>query len=183
MSRSAHEEKQIALARSSAKLQVRDNRISALQEYRDKYRQMMNESPIPQRPSEPVIPPVAQNLEIPPVGLHPAGTNRFKRPPNSNDPDPPASDSGPPEGRRRWGGPPGGSDPDLKSRQGGCRIEFQTPRNLKLVTLLSPRCHPRQDVTYGDRRLEMQLQPHTNTILMPLTIGSLQWKSQLLRLI
>ena len=68
----------------------------------------------------------------------------------------------------------------LMSRQEGFRIEFQVPRNLKLVTLFSLRCHLRQDFTYGDHRLEMQLQPHTKTILMPLTIGSLQWKSQLL---
>ena len=40
LSRDAHEEKQIAIARLSAKLQVRDNQISALQEYRDKYRQI-----------------------------------------------------------------------------------------------------------------------------------------------
>ena len=75
LSLNAHEEKQIAIARLSAKLQVRDNRISALQEYRDKHHQMLNENPIPQRPSEPVVPPVVQNSEIPPVGLHPACGN------------------------------------------------------------------------------------------------------------
>ena len=65
----------------------------------------------------------------------------------------------------------------LKSRQEGFRIEFQIPRSLKLVTLFSLRCHLRQDFTYGDRRLEMQLQLHTNTILMPLTVGPLQWNA------
>ena len=112
LSRNAHEEKQIAIARLSAKLQVSDNRFSALQEYRDKYRQMMNENSIPRRQSEPVIPPVVQNSGMPRVGAHPAGTNSIKRPTESNDLGPPASDSGPSEGRRRWGGPPGGSDPD-----------------------------------------------------------------------
>ena len=77
--------------------------------YRDKYHQMIND--ILQQPSESAIPPVVPNSQIPPVGLHPAGTNRFKRPPNSIDLGPPASDSGPSEGRR-WRGPPGGSDPD-----------------------------------------------------------------------
>ena len=65
LSRSSHEEKQIAIARLSAKLQVRDHQISALQEYRDKHRQMMREYSILQRPSGPVTPPVVQHTGIP----------------------------------------------------------------------------------------------------------------------
>ena len=71
----------------------------------------------------------------------------------------------------------------LTSRQEELRIEIQILRNLKLITLLSLRCHLRQDFTYGDRRSELQLQLRTNTIQMPLTTGLSQWKSQLLRLI
>ena len=73
--------------------------------------------------------------------------------------------------------------PTLKIHPEELRTETQIPRNPKPVTSLSLPCHLRQDFTYGDRRLEMQLQLHTNTTLMPLTIGSQQWKSQPLHLI
>ena len=59
LSRNAHEEKQIAIARLNAKLHVRHNEISELQGFRDKYHQMMRETPVFQQPSEPVTPPVA----------------------------------------------------------------------------------------------------------------------------
>ena len=95
LSRNAHEEKQIAIARLSAKLYARDNEIFAFQEFRDKYRQMMRESSSHKRTSEPVTPPVLQPMGILPAGVHPAGINRFKEPPNSSDLDSPASDSGP----------------------------------------------------------------------------------------
>ena len=134
----AHEEKQIAIARLNAKLQVRDNQFSALQEYREKYHQMMNENSIPQRPSEPVTPQVVQNSRIPPVGAHPSGTSRFKRPTNSNDPDPPASDSGPSEGRRRWGGPPGGSDPDLHEPPGRAPDRIPDSKKSKASNITLP---------------------------------------------
>ena len=100
---SAHEEKQIAIARLSAKLYARDNGIPALQEFRDKYRHMMRRNPVFKRTSEPVTSPVAQPMGIPPAGAHPAGVNRFKKPPNSSDLDPPASDGGPPEGEKMGG--------------------------------------------------------------------------------
>ena len=62
-----------------------------------------------------MTPPVGRLVGIPPAGKQiPVGINRFKKPPNSSDLDPPTSDSGPSEGRRRWGGPPGGPDPDLQ---------------------------------------------------------------------
>ena len=137
-SRSAHEEMQIAIVRLSAKLQVNDDQISAFQEYRDKYHQMMNENPIPQRPSEPAIPPVVPSSQIPPVGLHLAGTSGSKRPPNSIDPDPPAIDTGPSEGRRRWGGPPGGSDPDPQEPPGRVPDRISDSKKSKASNITRP---------------------------------------------
>ena len=78
---------------------------------------MMRESLVPQS-SEPVTSSVGKPVGPPPTGINPVGINRFKKPPNSSDPDLPASDSGPPEGRRRWGGPPGGPDPDPQDPPG-----------------------------------------------------------------
>ena len=153
LSRNAREEKQIAIARLSAKLQVRDkpnlrtSRISRQVPPDDE------RNPIPQRPPEPMIPPVAQNSEILPVGLHPAGTNKFERPPNPNDPDPLASDGGPLEGRRRWGGPPGGSDPDPQEPPGRVPDRIPDSKKSKASNITLLRCHLRQDFTNGDRRL------------------------------
>ena len=67
----------------------------------------------------PITPPVFQHsFTHTPAEVNPPGVNRFKKPPNSSDLDPPASDSGPSEGRRRWGGPPGGPDPDPQDPPG-----------------------------------------------------------------
>ena len=47
LSRNAQEEKQTAIARTNAKLHLRDNGIFELQEIRDKYGKMMKENPVP----------------------------------------------------------------------------------------------------------------------------------------
>lgn len=98
----------------------------------------MRGSSIPQRPSEPVTLLVVQNTGIPPAGAHPAGMNRSKLPPNSNDPDPPASDSGPSEGRRRWGGPPGGLDPDPHEPPGGAPDNNSDSKKSKASNIILP---------------------------------------------
>ena len=143
VSRNAHEGKQIAIARINTKLHLRDNEIFALQEVRDKYDKMMRECPVFQQSSELVTSPVGRPVGFPSVGAHFVGINRFKKPPNCSDLDPPASDSGPSEGRRRWGGPPEGPDPDPQDPPG---------RPPDRSTSLSLRCHLRQDFTYGDRQ-------------------------------
>ena len=149
LSRNAHEEKQIEIASLSAKLRVRDNEISALQEFRDKYHQMMRETPVLQQWPEPVTPLAVPPVGIPPAGAHPAGTNRFKKPPNSSDPDSPAIDSGAHQ-REEEDGEELLEDQTLTltSRLERLRIEIQIPRNLKPVTSFCLHCHFRQDFTY-----------------------------------
>ena len=143
LSRNTQEEKRIATARTNAKLHLRDSGVFSLQEIRDKYDKMMRESPAFQQPSEPVMSPVRKPVGIPLAGAQPVGINRFKKPPNSSDPDPPASDSGPSEGRRRWGGPPGGPDPDPQDPPGRApdrNTDSKKPKasNIILPALPSP---------------------------------------------
>ena len=133
--------KQIATARLNAKLYARDNQISAFQEYRDKYRQMMNDRQIPQQPSESAIPLVLPNSQIPPVGLHPAG---IREQTDANDRRIPLTPTFPQvivaRQREEEDGEvlPEDPTPTFKSRQEGFRIESQTPRNLKLVNITLP---------------------------------------------
>ena len=136
LSRNMQEEEQIAIARISAKVHPRDNEISELQVIREKHDKMMRQNPI--------TPPVCQQSFEPgksppgrPTGPPTAGKNRFKKPPDSSDPGPPASESGRPEGRRRWGGPPGGPDPDPQDPPGRAP-DRNTDSNITLPALPSP---------------------------------------------
>ena len=130
--------KQIAIARLSAKLYARDKETFALQEVRYKHRQMMKETPVFKQTSEPGTPPVVPPMGIPPAGAHPTVTDRFKKPPNSSDPDIPASDSGPSEGRRRWGGPPAGPDPDPHEPPGRAPDRNTDSKKSKACSITPP---------------------------------------------
>ena len=138
LSRNAQEEKQIAIARINAKLHLRDNEISELQEIRDKYSNMMGENPVFQQPSEHVTSPVGRPVGILPAGIQtPIGINRFKKPPNSSDLGPSSSDSGPSEGRR-WGGPPGGPSPDPQGLPGRAPDRNKDPKKPKASNIILP---------------------------------------------
>ena len=88
LSRSMQEEQQIAIARISAKLHLRDNEISALQEIREKHEKMIRQSPITppvfQHSFEPGTSPFGRPVGFPPAGANPVGTiqkaTRFQRP-------------------------------------------------------------------------------------------------------
>ena len=100
---------------------------------------MMKESSVFQQPSEPVSPPVGRPVGIPPAGIQiPVGIHRFKKPPNSSDLDPPASDNGPSEGRRRWGGPPGGPDPDPQDPPGRAPDRNTDSKKFKASNIILP---------------------------------------------
>ena len=141
-----HEEKQIAIARINAKLRLRDNDISELQEIRDKYDKMMRE--VFQQPYEPVTSPVGRPVGIFPAGIQiPVGINKLKKPPNSSDLDLPASDSGPSEGRRKMGRPSWRTRPRPSRstrKSSGQKHRFQEIQS-QYVTSLSLPCHLRQD--------------------------------------
>ena len=182
LSVNAQEEKQIAIARINAKLRLRDNETSALQQIRNKYDKMMRENPVFQQSSEPVTSPVGRPVGFSLAGIQIlVGIDRFKKPPNPFDLDPPASDSGPSEGRRRRGGPPGGPDPDPQDPPGRAPERNTDSKKSKASNITLPAL-PSPPGFHLWRSSVRDAVTASNTIQMPLILGVPQSKSQLPRL-